>query len=159
MDENYGTPAFPLLAMRKDGDVAMRLLPGMTPPRFLYGDGLHLPSPPPGRMIATCIVTLDGVPTNCCIDKGLPGYNRALLRVLRSWRYEPGIFEGKPVSVIFDIEVDMKAGEAKKFQIRLSDGTSARSNSSIAGLFAASFDMMGTHARAPSRNGPSATPR
>ena len=56
-------------------------------------------APPAGLVLARCVVTLRGKTKDCCIGKGLDGYNLDFLLALGKWRYEPAKSRGEPVTV------------------------------------------------------------
>ncbi|CAM4334448.1 M56 family metallopeptidase [Myxococcus xanthus] len=92
------------------------LRPGITPPRFLSGERIHLPSIvygiqshfggfPKGAVVARCIITTQGSVTDCQPIQGLRGLEEGVIRTLSTWRYEPATLNGKPVAVryVFDV--------------------------------------------------------
>lgn len=92
------------------------LRPGVTPPRFLSGERIHLPNIaygiqshfggfPKGAVVARCIITTQGSVTDCQPIQGLRGLEEGVIRTLSTWRYEPATLNGKPVAVryVFDI--------------------------------------------------------
>ncbi|WP_225889005.1 M56 family metallopeptidase [Myxococcus xanthus] len=92
------------------------LRPGITPPRFLSGERIHLPSIvygiqshfggfPKGSVVARCIITTQGSVTDCQPIQGLRGLEEGVIRTLSTWRYEPATLNGKPVAVryVFDV--------------------------------------------------------
>lgn len=92
------------------------LRPGITPPRFVSGERIHLPSIayglqsqfggfPKGAVVARCIITAQGSVTDCQPIQGLKGLEEGVIRTLSTWRYEPATLNGKPVAVryVFDI--------------------------------------------------------
>ncbi|WP_284667299.1 M56 family metallopeptidase [Myxococcus sp. SDU36] len=93
-----------------------RLRPGITPPRFLSGERIHLPNIaygiqshfggfPKGAVVARCTITAQGSVTECQPIQGLRGLEQGVIRTLSTWRYEPATLNGKPVAVryVFDI--------------------------------------------------------
>ncbi|QDF05782.1 M56 family metallopeptidase [Myxococcus xanthus] len=92
------------------------LRPGITPPRFLSGERIHLPNIaygiqshfggfPKGAVVARCIITAQGSVTDCQPIQGLRGLEEGVIRTLSTWRYEPATLNGKPVAVryVFDV--------------------------------------------------------
>jgi len=63
--------------------------------------------PPAGLVLARCVVTLRGKTKDCCIIKGLDGYNFDFLLALGKWRYEPAKFHGEPVTVAHLIPIEV----------------------------------------------------
>ena len=61
-----------------------------------------------GLMIAKCIVTAQGNLDDCCVIKGLTGYNHALLDSLSRWRYDPATLGGQPVSLYYVVQVNVR---------------------------------------------------
>ena len=49
--------------------------------------------------MARCVVTVRGKTKDCCIVRGLDGYNLDFLLALGKWRYEPARLRGEPVTV------------------------------------------------------------
>ncbi|MFP2957228.1 energy transducer TonB [Myxococcus sp. 1LA] len=118
-------------AMRAPAPVKA-LKPGITPPRFLSGERIHLPNIayglqsqfggfPKGAVVARCIITAQGSVTDCQPIQGLRGLEEGVIRTLSTWRYEPAMLNGKPVSVryVFDIwfTKDPGAGTSESRQL------------------------------------------
>ena len=54
-------------------------------------------------MMVKCTITTAGAVVDCCILRGINGYNATVLEALAHWRYEPATLQGKPVSVRYVI--------------------------------------------------------
>jgi len=67
------------------------------------------PLPPRGmgsqRVVATveAIIGVDGKPRHVCIASGHPEWGRAVAAAVRQWVFEPGLLNGKPADVQFEI--------------------------------------------------------
>ncbi|WP_095959363.1 M56 family metallopeptidase [Corallococcus macrosporus] len=119
------------------------LRPGITPPRFVSGERIHLPNIayglqsqfggfPKGAVVARCIITAKGSVTDCQPLQGLRGLEEGVIRTLSTWRYEPALLNGRPVAVryVFDVwfTKDPGAGTSESRQLAgldLSDVVSA----------------------------------
>src|SRR5690349_11130496 len=53
-----------------------------------------------GTFIARCELTENGDVTDCCVLKGLPYMNEAVLDALETWKYTPARFKGRPVRIL-----------------------------------------------------------
>jgi hypothetical protein len=81
----------------------------MTRPRLVRAYPVRFNSGrPTGRVIAKCILTDQGNLRDCCIIKGLTGYNHALLDSISAWRYDPATFRGRPISLYYVVAVDVR---------------------------------------------------
>jgi protein TonB len=82
-----------------------------SPPTYTkeaFKAGVH------GDFVAKCTIAEDGSLENCCVVRGLPFMNQALIRSLYTWRYTPVTFEGHPVKVDYVITIHLKPpNEAK----------------------------------------------
>jgi protein TonB len=58
-----------------------------------------------GLFIGKCVIGTDGMLKRCKIVKGLPMMDQAVLSALTKWKYTPVIYQGKPVSVEYVIQV------------------------------------------------------
>jgi TonB family protein len=94
-----------------------------TPQILPFQDGMSRPVPlsPPapvytrealaarvqGTVIAKCVITTSGSLTGCRIIKGVPHMNEAVLAALKTSRYRPVTFQGRPVAVdyVFSIKL------------------------------------------------------
>jgi protein TonB len=62
-----------------------------------------------GTALLKCVITVEGTLTNCRIIKGLPYMDKAILEMLKQWRYTPVMFQGHPVSVDYPITLHLVA--------------------------------------------------
>ena len=60
-----------------------------------------------GLAIAKCVITLEGSLTNCRLIKALPFMDKAILASLTTWKYTPVMFQGRPVSVDYVINIKL----------------------------------------------------
>jgi beta-lactamase regulating signal transducer with metallopeptidase domain len=110
----------------KSMPAVLELGPGVTPPRFVSGERFHynsltygirsaVASFPKGSVVARCTITTDGSVTDCKPLQGLGGLEENVIRTLSTWRYEPALFNGKPVAVhyVFDIVFSTQPGGAR----------------------------------------------
>ncbi len=59
-----------------------------------------------GVVIIECVIGTDGRTRDHVVLKGLPlGLTEAALEAVRSWRFDPGTLDGKPVDVIYSLRV------------------------------------------------------
>jgi protein TonB len=58
-----------------------------------------------GLFLAKCVITTAGTLQKCRVVKGLPMMDQAVLSALARWRYTPVIYQGKPVTVEYVIQV------------------------------------------------------
>jgi protein TonB len=103
--------------VRRPSNVVIPFGPGMTRPAVIAG-----PTQPKattaavrantnGLVLVECNISLQGVPTNCVIKKGLEnGMGEAVLAMVRSQRFKPAMFQGRPqaVRITFPYRVKMK---------------------------------------------------
>jgi periplasmic protein TonB len=61
-----------------------------------------------GLAIAKCVLQSSGELTGCRLVKGLPFMDRAILDALATYRFTPVLFQGRPVSVEYVINVRLK---------------------------------------------------
>jgi protein TonB len=62
-----------------------------------------------GLMLVRCVITVAGNLENCQVVKGLPHLEKPALEALRSWKYTPVTYQGRPVSVNYVISMRMVA--------------------------------------------------
>jgi protein TonB len=84
----------------------------MTPPQLLSGASLQytreaLAAHVEGLLIARCVITREGDVESCRIIKGQPHMNEAVLSSLETRRYTPVMYEGKPISVIYNFHIKL----------------------------------------------------
>jgi protein TonB len=83
---------------------------GMTRPERLSGkDPVYtreaLEARVEGVMIVKCTITAQGDVTDCRVIKPLPHMTESVLETVKTWKYKPVTFEGKPVSVGYNISI------------------------------------------------------
>ena len=62
-----------------------------------------------GTASVRCIITVEGTLKDCRIIQGVPFMNGAVLEALSRWRYSPVMFQGRPVSVYYAINLRLVA--------------------------------------------------
>ncbi|MET0593207.1 MAG: energy transducer TonB [Polyangiaceae bacterium] len=62
-----------------------------------------------GVVIAKCVITLEGTLRQCRIVRGVAHMDAAVLEALSQWRYTPVMFQGRPVSVDYTINLRLVA--------------------------------------------------
>ena len=68
-----------------------------------------------GKVLLEVVISTQGTVSAVKVLEGLPaGLNETAIECVRQWRFEPGKFEGKPVDVIAEIEVEFKILEREK---------------------------------------------
>ena len=97
------------------GQLGSEVLPfgeGMTRPQLLEGrDPSYsreaLEAHIQGLMIVKCVITVQGTLENCRIIKPLPHMEQAVLESLKTKKYRPVMFQGRPVAVdyVFNIKL------------------------------------------------------
>ena len=95
------------------GEDVMAMGPGMTLPRLVSGPPLAytreaLEARVEGTLVVRCIITRAGETERCRVLKGLPHLSESVLGALEARRYTPVTFQGRPVSVIYNFNVQMK---------------------------------------------------
>ncbi|HYI01147.1 energy transducer TonB [Hyalangium sp.] len=83
---------------------------GMVPPVFISGEKLqHTPEALAARVqgliIARCTLTCEGEVRNCRILKSLPHMDQAALKMLKSRRYHPVRYQGRPITVSYNFNI------------------------------------------------------
>lgn len=58
-----------------------------------------------GTMLVQCVITTDGDLKDCKIIKPLPHMEQAVLDALRTWKYTPVTYQGRPVPVKYIIPI------------------------------------------------------
>lgn len=61
-----------------------------------------------GLMLVKCVITVEGKLENCRIVKPLPFMEQAVLDALKTWKFKPITFQGRPVNVDYVIPVRLK---------------------------------------------------
>lgn len=62
-----------------------------------------------GTVRILTVVTRDGIPTDLQVTKGLNAdQNRAALKAVKQWRFQPGLKDGRPVNVKVTVEVEFR---------------------------------------------------
>jgi TonB family protein len=54
-----------------------------------------------GKMLVNCVITVRGELDNCRVIKSLPGLDAEVLSALKTQRYTPVTFDGRPVPVFY----------------------------------------------------------
>ncbi|MFT3921291.1 MAG: energy transducer TonB [Myxococcales bacterium] len=62
-----------------------------------------------GLFISKCVIGTDGGLKRCKMVKGNPMMDQAVLNALSKWKYTPVVYQGKPVSVEYIIQVRLAA--------------------------------------------------
>ena len=62
-----------------------------------------------GTVSARCIITVEGTLKDCRIIRGVTFMDAAVLDALSRWRYSPVMFQGRPVSVYYAINLRLVA--------------------------------------------------
>src|SRR5262245_45401046 len=52
-----------------------------------------------GDAVVKCLLTKEGIATNCRILQGLPHMNEAILEAIAKARYKPATYDGKPIEM------------------------------------------------------------
>ncbi|MBF5043351.1 energy transducer TonB [Aggregicoccus sp. 17bor-14] len=86
---------------------------GMTKPRMVSGPALEytreaLEAHVEGTLIVRCTITREGETEACKVLKGLPHLSEAVRSALEARRYTPVTFQGRPVSVSYVFNVQLK---------------------------------------------------
>lgn len=86
---------------------------GMEPPALLSGDMPQytkeaVAARVEGTLIVQCIITPEGVLQACRIVKGVPHMDAEVLRALRTQRYRPVYFQGRPIAVRYTLRFNLK---------------------------------------------------
>ncbi len=87
-----------------DRSPVLLLGPEMVRPRLLFGPEPRYTAEAAlehvgGTVLVQCTVTVRGNVEECVVMKSLPLLDASVLRALTARRYEPALFEGRPVSV------------------------------------------------------------
>jgi len=95
------------------GEDVMAMGPGMTLPRLVSGPPLAytreaLEARVEGTLVVRCIITRAGETERCRVLKGLPHLSESVLGALEARRYTPVTFQGRPVSVTYNFNVQLK---------------------------------------------------
>ena len=62
-----------------------------------------------GRVFLYVIVAPDGTTENIKVARSLdPGLNRKAVEAVREWKFKPGMYDGKPVAVHVNVEVNFR---------------------------------------------------
>lgn len=82
---------------------------GMTQPRRIAGSDPSysreaLQARIEGKVIAKCVIAVDGTLRNCSIIKGLPYLDQTVLQALAAQRYTPVLFQGRPTAVSYNFK-------------------------------------------------------
>jgi TonB family protein len=67
-----------------------------------------------GTFIAKCVITEQGDLTECCVVKGLPYMDEAVLAALKTWKYTPVMFQGQPARVNYTLTVHLLPPDPNK---------------------------------------------
>jgi periplasmic protein TonB len=59
-------------------------------------------------VVVKFVVTEAGDVTNVVIVRGHPLFDEAVLSAIRSWRYKPALFEGRPIPVYRVVRIPFK---------------------------------------------------
>jgi protein TonB len=62
-----------------------------------------------GVALAKCTINLDGTLTDCKITKSVPYMDQQILESLRSWKYTPVMYQGRPQRVEMIIHIKVPA--------------------------------------------------
>jgi periplasmic protein TonB len=95
------------------GMVVVPMMPGMARPVRISGaDPAYTPQALQarieGKVHVKCNVMVDGSVRSCQIVKGLPHMDQAVLQALSAQRYQPAMFQGRPVSVSYVFSFNFK---------------------------------------------------
>jgi protein TonB len=60
-------------------------------------------------MILQCTLTPEGRVTDCRVLKTLPHMEQAVLQAVSTWRYSPVLFQGRPVTVKYNFQIQLVA--------------------------------------------------
>jgi periplasmic protein TonB len=95
------------------GEDVLRFGAGMTPPRLLSGPALGytreaLEARVEGTVVVRCVITRQGETEDCRVLKGLPHLSESVRSALDARRYTPVTFQGRPVSVDYVFNVQLK---------------------------------------------------
>jgi TonB family protein len=102
-------PCSPTGRLVGDGQVPL-LGPEMVPPRLLFGPEPRYTAEAAlehvgGTVLVRCTVTDRGTVEDCLVMKSLPLLDASVLRAVAERRYQPALFEGRPLSVRMVIPV------------------------------------------------------
>jgi len=62
-----------------------------------------------GRVVLSTIITTEGTAANLRISKSAGhGFDEAAIECVKRWKFDPGLYDGKPVPVAMEMEVDFK---------------------------------------------------
>lgn len=62
-----------------------------------------------GTVSVRCVITVEGTLQNCRVIHGVPFMDGAVLEALSRWRYTPVMFQGRPASVYYVINLRLVA--------------------------------------------------
>ncbi len=87
---------------------------GMTKPTFLGGEPILYPRAAldanvDDKVLARCVLTIEGTLRECRILKGSPLLHHAVLNALPTYRFTPVTYEGRPVSIYYDLPLRVRA--------------------------------------------------
>ncbi|MCL2625748.1 MAG: energy transducer TonB [Cystobacterineae bacterium] len=86
---------------------------GMTPPKTLQHYPVRfsreaLEARVEGLAVVRCTITVEGKVINCRFLQKLPYMDEAILHALYRRQYSPAMFQGKPISVDYNIPIRLK---------------------------------------------------
>jgi TonB family protein len=96
-----------------DSDIPLRIGNGVTAPKIVYKvEPTYTPEARDARLQGTVLLSVvvgrDGVPSDIRVVRPLAGLEDEAIEAVRRWRFKPGEKDGKPVSVIAQIEINFR---------------------------------------------------
>ncbi len=72
--------------------------------------GACLESGPRGILLPRCTINIDGSVSGCRMLKSIPACDQAVIQLIESWRFEPTVYHGKPVAILYIFPFRMQGG-------------------------------------------------
>ncbi len=89
--------------------------PCATPPRAIsapdavYPEAARQVAYGPAKVVLRLIVTDEGKPSHILVAKAEGhGFDEAAIEAIKRWRFAPAMYEGKPVAVMVNVQVDFR---------------------------------------------------
>jgi len=69
---------------------------------------------PGGMFVLKCLITENGLASECIVLKSLPGLEQKIVEAFRSSRFKPSVFQNKPVAVYWQFSICVATAAQKR---------------------------------------------